>query len=80
VGYELKGGGAPDTFLGATIGRHTFKDGMTTWYQSAEDYLNNTIKMIEGKLGTSLPTGRVSTLLEPDYHPEINETPLVDND
>jgi hypothetical protein len=76
-GYELKGGGAPDTFLGATIGHHTFKDGTTM--QSAEDYLKNTIKMIEEKLGTTLPTGRVSTPLEPDYHPEINETPLVDD-
>jgi hypothetical protein len=78
-GYETKGGGAPDMFLGATIGHHTFKDGMTMWYQSAEDYLKNAIKMIEEKLGTTLPTGRVLTPLEPDYHPEINETPLVND-
>ena len=42
--YELKGGSAPETFLGANIGRHTFKDGTSTWYQSAEQYLKNTIK------------------------------------
>jgi hypothetical protein len=79
-GYELKGGGAPDTFLGATIGHHTFKDGTTTWYQSVEDYLKNAIKTIEEKLGTTLPMGRVLTPLEPDYHPEIDETQLVNDD
>ena len=80
-GYELKGGGAPETFLGATIGRHTFKDGTTTWYQSAEDYLKNAIKTIEEKLkGPLLPAGRASTPLDPDYHPEIDETPLLDDD
>jgi hypothetical protein len=43
-GYKLKGGGAPDTFLGATIGQHTFSDGSSSaWYQSAEDYLKNAI-------------------------------------
>ena len=36
-GYVLKGGGPPDSFLGATIGRYTFEDGTSTWYQSAED-------------------------------------------
>ena len=42
-GYELKGGSAPETFLGATIGRHTFKDGTSTWCQSAKQYLKNAI-------------------------------------
>ena len=80
-GYELKGGGAPDTFLGATIGRHTFKDdGTTTWYQSAEAFLKNAIQTVEAKVQTPLSEGKVSTPLPHDYHPEIDETPLLDND
>ena len=74
--YELKGGGAPDTFLSATIGRHTFSDGSgSAWYQSAEDfYLKNAIKTIKERLGYPLPTGRVSTPLEHGYHPEVDAT------
>ena len=48
--YELKGGSAPETFLGAMISRHTFKDGTSTWYQSAEQYLKNAIKEVEEQL------------------------------
>jgi hypothetical protein len=80
-GYELKGSGAPDTFLGASIGRHTFTDGSgSAWYQSAEDYLQNAIKTVEERLGHPLPTGRVSTPLDHGYHPEIDENALLDDD
>ena len=79
-GYKLKGGDAPTTFLGATIGRHTFKDGTSTWYQSAEEYLKNAIKTVETKLGAPLVPGKVTTPLHPDYHPEIDTTPLLDDD
>ena len=48
--YELKGGGAPATFLGATIGRHTFSDGSgDAWYQSAEDYLKTPSKQLKSE-------------------------------
>lgn len=79
-GYELKGGDAPETFLGATIGRHTFQDGTSTWYQSAEEYLKNAIKTVESKLGKPLQPGKISTPLEPTYHPEVDITPLLDDD
>ena len=42
--YKLKGGLAPETFLGAMISRHTFKDGTSTWYQSAEQYLRTQLR------------------------------------
>ena len=79
-GYDLKGGTAPETFLGATIGRHTFQDGTSTWYQSAEEYLKNAIKTVEAKLGKPLQPGKISTPLEPTYHPEVDTTPLLDDD
>ena len=34
--YELKEGSAPETFLGAMMGHPMFKDGTSTWYQSAK--------------------------------------------
>jgi hypothetical protein len=37
------------------------------------------IKTIEEKLGPVL-NGKATTPLEPDYHPEIDETPLIDDD
>ena len=79
-GYELKGGSAPETFLGATIGRHTFKDGTSTWQQSAEQYLKNAIKEVKEELGKPLKAGKVMTPLEPDYHPEVDTSPLLDDD
>ena len=63
-GYELKGGSAPETFLGATIGRHTFNDGTSTWYQSAKQYLKDAIKEVEEQLGKPLKAGKVMTPLE----------------
>ena len=57
-GYELKGGSAPETFLGATIGCHMFKDGTSTGYQPAEQYLKNAIKEVEEELGKPLKAVR----------------------
>ena len=78
--YELKGGSAPETFLDATISHHTFKDGTSTWYQSAEQYLKNAIKEVKEQLGKALKAGKVMTPLEPDYHPEVDTSPLLDDD
>ena len=79
-GYELKGDSAPETFLGATIGRHTFKDGTSTWYQSGEQYLKNAIKEVEEQLGKPLKAGKVMTPLKPDYHLEVDTSPLLNDD
>ena len=78
-GYELKGGSAPETFLGAMIGCHTFKGGTSTWYQSAEQYLKNAVKEVEEQLGKPLKAGKVMTPLEPYYHPEVDSS-LLDDD
>ena len=62
------------------ISRHTFKDGTSTWYQSAERFLKNAIKEVEEQLGKPLKAGKVMTPLEPDYHPEVDTSPLLDDD
>ena len=66
--------------MGATIGRHTFKDGTSTWYQPAGQYLKNAIKEVKEQLGKPLKASKVMTPLEPDYHPEVDTSPLLDDD
>ena len=57
-----------------------FTDGTSTWYQSAEQYLKNAVKEVEEQLGKPLKAGKVMTPLDPDYHPEADTSPLLDND
>ena len=78
--YTLKGGGPPEVYLGATIGRYTFKDKTSTWYMSSTQYLKSAIGTVEEKLGYKLITGRIYTPLETHYHPEIDGTPLLGDD
>ena len=49
-------------------------------YQSAEQYLKNAIKEVEEQLGKPLKAGKVMTPLKPDYHPEVDTSPLLDDD
>ncbi|EEC42861.1 predicted protein [Phaeodactylum tricornutum CCAP 1055/1] len=81
IPYTLKGGSAPETFLGATIGTYTFKDGTSAWYMSAQQYLTNAIKNIEETLGLKLSTSnRIVTPLIPGYHPEVDTSAFLDDD
>ena len=52
--YPLKGGGAPDVYLGATIGRYEFKNKTSTWFMSSTQYLKNALSTREEKLGYKL--------------------------
>ena len=49
-------------------------------HQSAEQYLKNAIKEVEDQLGKPLKAGKVMTPLEPDCHPEVDTSPLLDDD
>jgi hypothetical protein len=78
--YELKGGGAPDTYLGATIGRYKLTGELETWYMSSTQYLERAISVIEQKMGEILPGKKMVTPLPMDYHPEIDTSPYLDDD
>jgi hypothetical protein len=78
--YELKGGGAPDTYLGATIGQFNIGDGQDTWCMSSMQYLERTISVVEERMGKLLPGKKVVTPLPTDYHPEIDTSPYLEDD
>jgi hypothetical protein len=82
LGYLLKGGEEPKNFLGASLGKHTFADGDTTWYQSAEEYLTNAVKAVEEKVGRKLEGGKRKhqTPLDQSYRPEVDLSPLLEED
>jgi hypothetical protein len=83
VPYELKGGGAPATFLGASIGKNELEleaENITTWYMSAHQYLENAIKEIESRQNKKLPNGKWTTPLEKEYHPELDATAHLEDD
>ena len=80
VRYDLKGGGAPETYLGATIGRFNIPGtDKPTWCMSSDQYLDRAISVVEAKNGP-LPTGKVKTPLPTDYHPEIDTSPYLSDD
>eukprot|EP00979_Chaetoceros_neogracilis_P009185 scaffold2090_cov151-Chaetoceros_neogracile.AAC.2 len=74
--YIMKGVGEPEYFIGAEMGRvkvdYTESGFTSTW--SAKTYLTNVIDRIEKQLGVL----RAYTCpMDPDYHPELDETPLL---
>ena len=79
--YELKGGDAPETYLGATIGRFIIPgSNESTWCMSSTQYLERAISTVESRMG-KLPGGKPTTPLPTDYHPEIDSSPeLKDED
>jgi len=76
--YELKGGTAPETYLGSTIGRYN-PAGVETWYMSSEQYLDRAIGIVEEKMG-HLPNKKVTTPLPTNFHPEIDTTAYLESD
>ena len=78
--YDLKGGGAPETYLGATIGKFILPGtNKCTWCMSSDQYLDRAISVVEAKNGP-LPTGKVKAPLPTDYHPEIDTSPYLSDD
>jgi hypothetical protein len=78
--FELKGGGAPDTYLGATIGRFKFDGEIETWYMSSTQYLERAISVVEEKVGKITPGKKMVTPLPTDYHPELDTSPYLQDD
>ena len=66
----------PSSYLGAKLAQKVI-DGRSVWTMSSIEYLTAAIKTLEASLeGTSwkLPS-KVSTPMETSYHPELDETP-----
>ena len=81
--YTLKDEGPPTRYLGAKVGPYLLGR-QKTWYMSAELYLRNAIKEIEGKWGNlskMFPRQSLDTPVLPSSHPEIdNSKPLTDDE
>lgn len=74
--YILKGVGVPDYFLGAEYGRqkgdYNERGETSTW--SARTYLKNVIEKIERILG---PLRSYTCPMDPEYHPELDDTDML---
>ena len=74
--YILKGVGIPDYYLGAEYGRikaeYTKKGTTSTW--SAKTFITNVLDKIERIFGV-LRT--YTTPMDPDYYPELDESPIL---
>jgi len=69
----------PERYLGAMIGKYQFADGSQAWYMSADDYLSKAIPTVEEACAEKLRK-RCTSPLPPDYHPELDTTPLLNDD
>jgi hypothetical protein len=74
--FDMKNVGAPKTFLGANIGKcdegdHEFR------YMSSEQYLEEALTKIETKLGRPVTTKKIPTPTVGDFHPELDQSPLL---
>ena len=78
--YTLKGKGPPEHFLGAAISRvkGPFNKKGSTSTLSAKTFLQNTIPKFEKLFGE--PFRSYTVPMSPDYHPELDESPLVNAD
>ena len=74
--YTLKGVGPPEFYLGATVGRAKgdYNERGSTTTLSAKIYLQNLIAKLEREIGVL----RSYTMpIDPEYRPELDESPLV---
>jgi hypothetical protein len=69
----------PERYLGAMIGKYQFADGSQAWYMSADDYLSKAIPTVEEACDEKL-NKKYSLPLPSDYHPELDTTPLLNDD
>jgi len=77
--YKLKDVGPPKRYLGATIEKINI-DGMTTWCMSAREYLEKAIPVIEERFGTQKQNNKITTPLPKDYHPELDNSNLLNDE
>jgi hypothetical protein len=68
-----------ERYLGAVIGKYQFRDGTTAWYMSAEEYLKQAVPTVESLWDEKL-CRKTSAPLWDNYHPELDISPLLDED
>ncbi|MEM7375757.1 MAG: reverse transcriptase domain-containing protein [Bacteroidota bacterium] len=64
-----------NTFI---VGKGT-KEEREAWYMSAEDYLKHALKVIEDRYPSSKSEKKVDAPMLIQYHPEIDESPYLDD-
>ena len=72
--YEMKGVGVPEYYLGGNVDIGT--DGSMYW--SAKTYIKNVCDRVEKLFDVTLKS--YGSPLEDNYHPEIDESPLLSDD
>ena len=74
--YTMKGVGVPEYFLGAACGRESgpFNEKGSTTTLSANVYIQNLIQHIEEVFGV---LRSYTVPMDPDYHPELDDSPLL---
>ena len=78
--YTIKGEGVPEYFLGGdieTMDEHWTKEGINTAL-SAKTYISQAIPKFEKLFGTEFKA--IKTPMDENYHPEIDDTPLLDKE
>jgi hypothetical protein len=82
--YLLKDVGEPTRYLGAEIGKHTYSDGVTAWYMSAQLYLKPVIIEVErqgGNLNKLFPKQETLNVpIQAGSHPELDNTEFLKDD
>jgi hypothetical protein len=72
--YLIKDPKTPDVYLGGTyVGNPRDK-----WCITAREYIKEAIKQIEGRLNIKLREEK--TPIKTNYHPEEDDSPVLDND
>ena len=74
-GYELKGEGEPEYYLGGDIIRHKTNDGKRKTVLSSKTYINNICEKVERIFEITLRN--YHSPLEGGYHPELDSSDLL---
>jgi hypothetical protein len=77
--YMLKGVGEPEYYLGGNVDPldNTWKDENVSLALSARTYIKNVVERFETVFGTELRMHK--TPMSDQYHPETDDTPLIDD-
>ena len=75
-GFKLKGVGPPKYHLGGDFKRVKEPEPMLTW--GAQTYVKRMLENYERTFGEPVKKRDISSPLEPSDHPEIDDSPLLD--
>jgi hypothetical protein len=83
--YTLKEGSVkePDVYLGADIKKFSTHNGATAWGISSDNYIKSAVREVDRTLeeiGKKLQIGKASTPMSSGYRPELDATPLLNDD